>query len=168
MVSDSDMGTVAGEEEEQSGAGEEGEMPESTYGAAEEESKEEAGEEAAAPAEEQAAKPKPTRGGGRRAALKIIRQNVESLSKDLSGFRKAHEANSKRLEKQVASLRNDVNALKSYIAKESAKARSKQEASLARIFSKLSAAKKPAAPARKAAAAAKKKSSSKSKSKGKK
>ncbi len=98
-------------------------------------------EEAGAPAGAEEAKPKTTRGGGRRAALKIIRQNVESVSKDLTSFRKTHEASSKKLEKQVASLRNDLNALKSYISKESAKARSKQEASFSRILSKLNAPK---------------------------
>jgi len=92
-----------------------------------------------APAEVAAAEPaaKVSRPGGRRAALKIIRQHVESVSKDLAGFRKSHEASTKRLEKQVSSLRNDLDALKSYLAKENAKARNKEEAAFARVFAKL-------------------------------
>jgi hypothetical protein len=158
MVSDNDMGTDGGSTEEMQESMMPGEeSSETSYGAE---------STAEAPAEEAettevAAKQK-TKGGGRRAALKIIRQNVESVSKDLSSFRKTHEVSSKKLEKQIASLRNDLNALKSYISKESARARSKQEASFSKIISKLSAPK--AAPKK----AAKKKPASKPKSKSKK
>ena len=102
---------------------------------------------------------KSSRSGGRRAALKIIRQNVESVSKDLATFRKTHEASSKRLEKQVSSLRNDLEALKSYLAKESAKARNKQDASFERLLAKFNATK--AANSAKAAKASKALSSKK-------
>ncbi len=168
MVSDNDMGTDEGnteESEETMAPSEEGSAGESTYGAeqAMEAPSEETTAETGAPAGAEEAKPKTTRGGGRRAALKIIRQNVESVSKDLTSFRKTHEASSKKLEKQVASLRNDLNALKSYISKESAKARSKQEASFSRILSKLNVPKP-----KQARAATTKKKTTKSKSKGKK
>jgi hypothetical protein len=165
MVSDSDMGMEGGsaEEEEAQGTG----MSESSgsYGAeaggmSAEEEQETSPVGGAPSGEGQPAKPK--RGGGRRAALKIIRQNVESVSRDLAGFRKAHEVSTKKLEKQVSSLSNDLNAFKSYLAKESAKARSKQEAAFNRVFAKLN----PPKPKKKAPA--KKKAAAKPKSKGKK
>jgi len=80
---------------------------------------------------ESSSKPK-SKSGGRRAALRILRENVDSVSKDLASFRKTHEVSNKRLEKQVASLRNEVVSLKSFISKENARARSKD-----RILSKL-------------------------------
>ncbi|MHB8567164.1 MAG: hypothetical protein ACYC7D_11600 [Nitrososphaerales archaeon] len=157
MVSDNDMGTDGGSNSDEN---QDTMMPgegstESSYGA--EQGME--GQQESTPETE--AKTKSTRGGGRRAALKIIRQNVETVSKDLSSFRKNHEVSSKKLEKQVASLRNDLNALKSYISKESARARSKQEASFSKILAKLNT------PKPKAKKAPKKKTA-KSKSKGKK
>jgi hypothetical protein len=124
---------------------------------------------------------------GKRTQLKIVRENIQSLSKDVGSLgkshevsikklekqvtalrselaaqtvskdvgslRKSHEASSKRLEKQVATLRSDVAALKIGIAKDAARARTKQEATLAKILTKVSA--KPAKPA--AAKPAKKK-----------
>ena len=117
---------------------------------------------------------------GKRTQLKIVRENIQSLSKDVGSLgkshevsikklekqvsalrselaaqsvskdvgslRKSHEASSKRLEKQVATLRTDVAALKAGIAKDAAKARTKQEATLAKILTKVSA--KPAKPAK--------------------
>jgi hypothetical protein len=99
--------------------------------------------------------------GGRRAALKIVRENVERVGKDLGNFRKSHEASNKRLEKQLAQLRTDISALKSHVAKEASRTREKQEAVFNKIMSRL--AQKP-----KAAAPKKAPSSSKKRKKGKK
>jgi hypothetical protein len=90
-----------------------------------------------ASAMESAAPKAKSKSGGRRAALRILRENVDGVSKDLSSFRKTHEVSSKRLEKQVSSLRNEVASLKSYISKENARARSKEEAYRNRILSRL-------------------------------
>jgi hypothetical protein len=84
--------------------------------------------------------------GGKRTQLRIIRENIQSLSKDVGSFRKSQEASTKRLEKQVVSLRNELAALKSNITKEAAKSRKKQDATLSRILAKVSA--KPSKPAR--------------------
>jgi hypothetical protein len=48
--------------------------------------------------------------GGRRTQLRIVKENVQSLSKDVGDFRKSHEVSTKRLEKQLASLRSDLAA----------------------------------------------------------
>jgi hypothetical protein len=110
---------------------------------------------------------------GKRTQLKIVRENIQSLSKnvgdfskshdasikklekqvaalrselaaqtlskDVGSFRKSHEASAKRLEKQVAVLRGELAALKSGIAKDAARSRAKQEATLAKILAKVSA-----------------------------
>lgn len=110
---------------------------------------------------------------GRRTQLRIVRESVQSLSRDVGSFRKSHEAgakaleaqvaslrkefaaytrsmdfgnfvkshesSTKRLEKQVAALRNELAALKSDIAKEAARGRATQEATLTRILAKVSA-----------------------------
>lgn len=47
---------------------------------------------------------------GRRTQLRILRENIQSLSKDVGNFRKSHEASTKRLEKRVDSLRNELTA----------------------------------------------------------
>jgi len=47
---------------------------------------------------------------GRRTQLRILRENIQSLSKDVGNFQKSHEGSTKRLEKQVASLRNELAA----------------------------------------------------------
>ena len=47
---------------------------------------------------------------GRRTQLRILRENIQSLSKDVGNFRKSHEVSSKRLEKQLATLRNELAA----------------------------------------------------------
>ena len=161
MVSDSEMGTDDGSTDENKDTMMEEESASTpSFGENQEkETTQEEGLSTSSPGE--ASTKQRSRGGGRRAALKIIRQNVEAVSRDLAGLRKSHEAGSNRLEKQVASLRNEVNALKSHIAKESARARSKQEASFTRIMSKLSS------PKPKAKRTPKKKNA-KTKSKGKK
>lgn len=162
MVSDSDMGT---EEREPAEEEEEGRESESMGGmqASEGETGVTGREMEAESAAPSAAKPK-AKGGGRRAALRILRENVDNVSKDLASFRKNHEANSKRLEKQVASLRSEVTSLKSFISKENARAKGKQEALLNRIITKMNE-KKPKAPA---APKPKKKSPPKKTAKGKK
>ena len=98
------------------------------------------------------------KGGGRRAALRILRENVETLGKDVASFRKSHEVSSKKVDKELASIRNDISALKSHISKEGAQARAKREALLTKILQKLNAPKpKIAAPKKKAAPAKKSK-----------
>ena len=47
---------------------------------------------------------------GRRTQLRILRENIQSLSKDVGNFRKSHEVSTKRLEKRVASLRSELTA----------------------------------------------------------
>jgi hypothetical protein len=47
---------------------------------------------------------------GRRTQLRILRENIQSLSKDVGKFRKSHEASAKKLEKQVTTLRNELAA----------------------------------------------------------
>ncbi len=103
------------------------------------------------------------RSGGRRAALRIVRENVEQVSKELGNFRKTHEASSKRLEKQIAALRSDIAALKSHLAKETTRVREKQDANLSRLLAKFSAPK-----TAKTKPTEKKKASKSKKSKGKK
>jgi hypothetical protein len=50
----------------------------------------------------------PPQVGGRRTQLKILRENLQSLSKDVGNFRKSHEASAKRVEAEVASLRKEL------------------------------------------------------------
>lgn len=45
---------------------------------------------------------------GRRTQLRILREGIQSLSKDVGNFWKSHEGSSKRLEKQVIALRNEL------------------------------------------------------------
>ncbi|MGI0091062.1 MAG: hypothetical protein ACREBS_05090 [Nitrososphaerales archaeon] len=145
MVSDSDMGAEGEnteEQEEKSTAGEE-----VSYGAGH---AEETSQEEEAGAGQPTERPK-QRSSGRRAALRILRENVDGVSKDLTSFRKNHEVSAKKLEKQVSSLRSEVASLKSFISKESARARSKEEAYLNRILSKLNTPKAKSKPKKKAA-----------------
>ena len=103
------------------------------------------------------------RSGGRRAALRIVRENVEQVSKELGNFRKSHEASSKRLDKQIAALRSDISALKSHLAKETTRVREKQDATLSKLLAKFTAPK-----TAKQKPTGKKKASKSKKSKGKK
>lgn len=48
--------------------------------------------------------------GGRRTQLRIVRENIQSLSSDVTSLRKTHETTVKRLEGQVASLRKELAA----------------------------------------------------------
>jgi hypothetical protein len=85
----------------------------------------------------------PTQAGpqveGRRSRLKMVRENIHSLSTEVGNFRKSHEVSIKKLEKQVATLRSELAALKSSIAKDAARSRAKQEATLSKILTKVSA-----------------------------
>jgi hypothetical protein len=47
---------------------------------------------------------------GRRTQLRIVRENVKALSKDVGSFRKSHELSIRSLEKQLGSLRKDLAA----------------------------------------------------------
>jgi hypothetical protein len=47
---------------------------------------------------------------GRRTQLRIMRENLQSLSRDVESFGKSQGANSKRLESQIASLRKSFSA----------------------------------------------------------
>ncbi len=47
---------------------------------------------------------------GRRTQLRIVRENIDSLSNDVGAFRRKHEVSVKRLEKQVAKLRSELRA----------------------------------------------------------
>jgi len=47
---------------------------------------------------------------GRRTQLRIVRENIYSLSRDVGSFRRSHDASIKKLEKQVASLRGELAA----------------------------------------------------------
>ena len=96
-----------------------------------------------------AAKPKAKKTSGRRAALRIVREEVDSLGKEIASFRKGQDAASKKLEKQIAGLHSEVAALKSHIAKEGAHARAKQDALLSKILAKLNTPKAKAAPKKK-------------------
>src|SRR5487761_923009 len=113
------MASDSGMEEEQSTTGEEETQMGEMQGSMEAPQEEETGT-TEAPMEEAAPKKKL---GGRRAALKIVRENVERVSKDLGNFRKSNEASAKRLEKQLAQLRSDISALKSHVAKEAGRDR---------------------------------------------
>lgn len=155
-----------GDEEE--GHSEMGEEEESSAGGMEER---ESGHEEMGESQEQVSEepttqaPRKPKTSGRRAALRIVRENVERVSKDVASFRKSHEVSSKRLEKQMTTLRNEVTALKSVMARDAARAREKQEAFNSKLLSKLSSVK----PASKASGKKKKSSgNSKKKSKGKK
>jgi len=50
----------------------------------------------------------PQPSGGRRTQLRVVRENIQSLSKDIWNFRKTHVGSTKRLEKQLAALRSEL------------------------------------------------------------
>ena len=120
---------------------------------------------------------------GRRTQLKIVRENIYSLSREIANFRKRHDVSikklekhlavlrselaptalskevgsfrkshavsTKRIEKQVTTLRNELASLKMNIAKDAARSRAKQEATLSRILAKVSAkSSKPSKPSK--------------------
>ena len=47
---------------------------------------------------------------GRRTQLKIVRENIDYLSRQIGKFKKSHEESSRKLEGQVASLRKELAA----------------------------------------------------------
>jgi hypothetical protein len=47
---------------------------------------------------------------GKRTQLRIIRENVQTLSNDMGTFRRRHELTTKKLEKEVATLRSELAA----------------------------------------------------------
>jgi len=49
-------------------------------------------------------------GEGRRTQLKIVRENIQTLSSDIGNFRRSHEFGIKKIEKQVATLRGELAA----------------------------------------------------------
>ncbi len=73
----------------------------------------------------------PTQGEGRRTQLKIVRENLEYLSRDIGNFRSSHTASIKRLEKQVAALRSEVAATK--LSKDVGSLRKSHDASAKRL-----------------------------------
>jgi hypothetical protein len=52
--------------------------------------------------------PAPTRAGGKRTQLKVMRERVQSLTKEIGDFRKSHEVSTRKLEADLASLRKDL------------------------------------------------------------
>ena len=72
------------------------------------------------PMEEMSASPAPEMGGetapaqpqagGRRTQLKIVRESVESLSRDVGSLRRSSEASAKKLEAHMKSLRKELGA----------------------------------------------------------
>lgn len=47
---------------------------------------------------------------GKRTQLKIVRENIDSLSRDVQNFRKSHEASSKALDARIAALKKMLEA----------------------------------------------------------
>jgi uncharacterized membrane protein len=50
--------------------------------------------------------------GGKRTQLKVVRERVQSLTKEVGDFRKSHEVSTKKLEAGVASLRRDLEKIR--------------------------------------------------------
>ena len=68
---------------------------------------------------------------GKRTQLRIVRENIQSLSNDVGSFSKTHEASSKKLEKQIASLRSELGA--QALSKDVGSLRKSHEASSKRL-----------------------------------
>jgi ribosomal protein L29 len=47
---------------------------------------------------------------GKRTQLRIIREDVQTLSSDVGNFQRRHDAGAKKLEKQIATLRSELAA----------------------------------------------------------
>lgn len=69
---------------------------------------EQSGQESHAPEEATPAQSPPTE--GKRTQLKVVRENIQILSKDIGNFRRSHDSSLSRLEGDVASLRRDLAA----------------------------------------------------------
>ena len=52
--------------------------------------------------------PAPPKAGGKRTQLKVMRERVQSLTKEVGDFRKSHKVSTKKLEADLASLRKDL------------------------------------------------------------
>jgi vacuolar-type H+-ATPase subunit I/STV1 len=68
---------------------------------------------------------------GRRTQLKIVRENLQSLSSDVVEFRRSHEASVRKLEKQVTALKNELRA--QTVSKDVGSFRKSHEASTKRL-----------------------------------
>ncbi len=66
--------------------------------------------EAGVQAPEESAQAGPQKTEGRRTQLRIVRENIQSLSRDFGTFRKSHDVSTKGLEKQLATLRSELAA----------------------------------------------------------
>lgn len=77
--------------------------------------------------------------GGKRAALRILKENVDKLRNDVSSFRKDAETSARKVEKQISQLHSELASLESQISKENTIAAGKQEAHLSKILAKLGA-----------------------------
>jgi len=60
------------------------------------------------PETEAMAAPAQPRATGRRAQLKLVREHIQSLSKDVGNFRKSHEASTKRMQAELESMRKEL------------------------------------------------------------
>ena len=70
-------------------------------------------EQTQAQAVEPSAAPASPNVGGRRTQLKVMRERVQTLTKEVGEFRKSHEVSKKKLEGDLASLRNDLTKVRS-------------------------------------------------------
>lgn len=57
--------------------------------------------------------PAAPKAGGKRTQLKVMRERVLSLTKEVGDFRKSHEVSAKKLEAGMASLRKDLEHIRS-------------------------------------------------------
>ena len=51
--------------------------------------------------------------GSKRTQLKVMRERVQSLTKDVGDFRKSHEVSTRKLQADLASLRKDLSSVRS-------------------------------------------------------
>lgn len=84
------------------------------------------------------------------AQVKSLRKELatHAKSKEVSDQIKQHMASTKKLEKQLATMRAELAAMKGSLAKESARSRAREEAAFSRILAKVSKAKAAKAPAK--------------------
>jgi hypothetical protein len=77
------------------------------------------------------------------AQMASLRKDLSThiRSKDLGEHVKSHEAGNKKLELQITSLRKELSTLRSQMAKEAAKSRAREEATLSRIAARVKAPK---------------------------
>jgi hypothetical protein len=63
-------------------------------------------------AAEPAMAPASPKAGGKRTQLKVMRERVQSLTKEVGDFRRSHEVSTKKLEADLASLRKDLSRVR--------------------------------------------------------